>query len=264
MTTTRFDRLRAWLRGPGDAEESYYWRETFIRRMLDLCDATIAPSRFHRERFVEWGLDGSRCRYIEHGLPRERLEAPPHDCEEVRHIGFLGSVLPSKGVHVLVEACKKLGRAEIVLDVYGEVLDFHGDRTYGDRLRELARGSLDLRLHGGYRSEDLPGILEGLDLLVVPSIWWETFCLTAREGALAGLPVVAGRLGGVGEAVEQGLALGFEPGDAADLARVLARLCEDRGLRREMASKGALVRSIEDCTRETLELYEEVRDGNGS
>ncbi len=252
-------RIRAWFHGPGEAEENYAWREAFVKRMLDLCDATIAPSRFHRDRFLEWGLDGARCRFIEHGLPREGLEAPPHDCDEVRHIGFLGSVIPSKGVHVLVEACKRLEREGIVLDIHGELLDYHGDRGYGDRLRELAGDDIELRLHGGYRSGELPGILKGLDLLVVPSIWWETFCLTAREGALAGLPVVAGRLGGVGEAVEQGLALGFEAGNAGDLARVLERLCGDRELRREMAGKGGLVRSIEECAAETCALYEELR-----
>jgi glycosyltransferase involved in cell wall biosynthesis len=52
-------------------------------------------------------------------------------------------------------------------------------------------------------------------VLVVPSLWWETFCLTIREGLMAGVPVVASDLGAMREALdgeEHGLL--FRPGDA--------------------------------------------------
>src|SRR5206468_6511433 len=66
-----------------------------------------------------------------------------------------------------------------------------------------------VRFHGRYEHHDLPALLAGLDVLVVPSLWWENSPLTVREGALAGLSVVVSQLGGLVEAVEEGLAIGF-------------------------------------------------------
>ena len=91
-----------------------------------------------------------------------------------------------------------------------------------------------------------------------PSVWWESYCLTAREGALAGLPVVASRLAGLAEAVDEGLALGFDAGNAAQLAEVIAQLCDNEDLRDEMTRKAHLVRDINDCVDQIHEVYQTV------
>ena len=55
-----------------------------------------------------------------------------------------------------------------------------------------------------FTEEDGPEILARIDVLVVPSVWYETFCITIREGFLAGAAVVASRLGAMAEAIEDG------------------------------------------------------------
>jgi glycosyltransferase involved in cell wall biosynthesis len=142
----------------------------------------------------------------------------------IRHIGFIGSVIPSKGVHVLCAAFARLNRPDLVLHLHGETPSFHGDTGYVERLRQMIPPHLGVQFHGRYEQRDLPRLLAALDLLVVPSLWWESYCLTAREGALAGLPVVASRLGALEEAIADGIAIGFTPGDSEDLNRVLARI----------------------------------------
>ncbi len=232
------------------------WWEAHVRRLLDLCDLLITPSRFHRDRFVEWGTDSAKTIAIPHGLPRGELLAEPRGKAEIRSIGFIGTVIPSKGVHVLAEAFAGLAQPELSLEIHGDVPDFHGDRSYEDKLEQLIPDGLTMHLHGRYENRRLPEILRSLDVLVVPSLWWESFCLTAREGALAGLRVVGSRLGGIQDAVDDGLALGFEAGNAEDLARVLRRLQEDEELRDSMSRKAGLVRDLESCTEETLGHYE--------
>jgi glycosyltransferase involved in cell wall biosynthesis len=133
---------------------------------------------------------------------------------------------------------------------------YHGRTDYAEQLRGAP--GLTVRLRGAYAYADLPKILAGIDILVVPSIWWETFGLTAREGALAGVPVVVADVGGLHDVVKSGLALGFRAGDAEDLARVLLRLIEDKALRAEMSRKAHLVRDIADCAAETEAHYETV------
>jgi len=70
--------------------------------------------------------------------------------------------------------------------------------------------------------------------------------------------VVGCRLGGVGEAVEDGLALGFDAGDAEDLSRKLLSLIEDEALRYSYSRKADLVRDMEDCAEETTSFYDSL------
>ena len=172
-------------------------------------------------------------------------------------IGYLGSMIPPKGAHVLVEAFKKLRRDDAVLDLHGVILAYHGDASYEPLLRQMVKGDPRITLHGRYENSDLPSILSRLDVLVVPSIWWETFCITIREGFMGRVPVVAARLGALAEAIEDGrTGLLFEPGDADELARVLARLLDDPDLRRRL-TEGSFerVKGISENAEEMLEHY---------
>jgi glycosyltransferase involved in cell wall biosynthesis len=197
--------------------------ERHVRGTLDQCQALTALSAFHRDRFVEWGADPNRIFVAPPGVVREPVPSRSQP-DSFRHIGFIGTVIPSKGVHVLCEAFNRLGRRDVVLDIFGEIPSFHGDTTYEDRLRQIVAPGLTVRFHGKYEHGDLPTILASLDVLVVPSLWWESYCLTAREGALAGLPVIASELGALEDAVESGIAIGFRAGDAAQLTAVLERV----------------------------------------
>lgn len=249
---------RGWLarrlaRDPALAEIDAW--ETRSRDCLRRCDVVISPSRFHRDRFIEWGLERDRCRVVPHGLRREALYAEPRGRRPIRRVGFLGTVIPSKGVHVLIDAFNRLDRRDLTLDVHGEAVPYYDQTTYLQTLRDRVAPGLAVRFHGGYATADLPAILARLDLLVVPPIWWETFCLTAREGALAGLPVIAARIGGLAEAVEDGMALGFEAGNASDLAAAIARLCDDPDLRDAMSRKAHLVHDVARCAAEVEAIY---------
>ncbi len=239
------------------AEKLAQW-EILIRRVLDRCDLTISPSRFHRDRFVDWGLDASRAVTIEHGLPREEHLALPRGRKPIQRIGFIGTVIPSKGIHTLVDAFSRLGRKDLSLEIYGEIPPFHGEDSYRARLDALVKPGMAVHFHGRYEHRDLREILAGLDIVVVPSLWWESFCLTAREAALSGACVIGCRLGGVGEAVQDGLALGFDAGDASDLHQKLLSLIEDADLREAYSQKADLVRDMEDCAAETTSFYESL------
>jgi glycosyltransferase involved in cell wall biosynthesis len=215
--------------------------EQHVRVVLDQCQVLTALSPFHRDQFVQWGADPARVFVAPPGVARTPApeRRPPNS---PRRIGFIGTVIPSKGVHVLCEAFNRLGRADVQLDIFGEIPSFHGDTTYEERLRQSVRPHLTVRFHGRYEHHDLPAILSGLDVLVVPSLWWESYCLTAREGALAGLPVIASRLGALEDAVESGLAIGFRAGDAGELASALGAVLDQpsRPAVRDLAEQSVL------------------------
>ena len=86
----------------------------------------------------------------------------------------------------------------------------------------------NVRLTGAYEPEDVAGLLTDIDILVVPSLWWETFCLTIREGQLAGVPVVADRTDTFTELIDDARSgLLSAPGDSNAVAKRLLRLYDD-------------------------------------
>lgn len=240
-----------------------------VRATLAACDALVTPSDFLRRMYQDYGVPPGRITVVENGLPVERwrraLAAAPRRRREggpLRAV-FIGSVLPSKGPHLLLEAVRRLGDpAGFRAEVWGEVLPFHHDRGYGERLALLRRGwEGSLALRGPYRNEDLPGILSGADVVVVPSLWYEAFGLTIREAFLAGVPVVAAGHGAMAEAIDDGrTGLLFAPGDSAALAAVLRRLRDEPALGPALAAAAAArVRDEADAARQLLGLYDRLR-----
>jgi glycosyltransferase involved in cell wall biosynthesis len=234
-----------------------------IRETLDRADALLAPSRFTRRVFARDGVDERRIEIVEYGLDVELYRGPrrPARSSSARfRIGYLGTLLPSKGAHILVDAFKRIGGSDRCLELHGPVLPFHQDTTYGERLkRQIAGWEAQITLHGAYTPQQAPALLAGLDVLVVPSIFYETYCMVIREGFLAGVPVVASNFGAMAEAIEdERTGLLFDVGDGVDLARKLERLARDGELRQRLAqSEKHVVTTAENGAR-TVAVYERL------
>lgn len=134
-------------------------------------------------------------------------------------LGFVGSVLPIKGVHTLVAAAQRLrGAFEVV--VHGD-----GPPDYVASLRRLDRREL-VRFRGGFGDAAQPGLLAELDVGVVPSVCLDHSPLVVGELQAARVPVVGARIGGIPEYVQAGAGELFPSGDDAALAAVLQRLVD--------------------------------------
>src|SRR5262249_51183959 len=99
-------------------------------------------------------------------------------------------------------------------------------------------------------------VLAGVDVLVVPSLWYENSPLTIREAYLARIPVITTDLGGMREHVhaDQGGLL-FAWNDVEGLRRHLQSLIDDPGTVSRLAASLPQVRSIDDHAGEIASLY---------
>jgi glycosyltransferase involved in cell wall biosynthesis len=230
-----------------------------MRKMLEAPDLLLTPSDFSRGLFLDFGVDPERIRTLPYGLDRSLFTGFRHEESDDFRFCFIGSVMPSKGAHVLLEAFRGLDRPGARLDIHGEIVAEHGDEEYPRRLRTAVEATPLACLHGRFENKDVPAILARADALVVPSVWYETFCITIREGFLAGVPVLASDLGAMSEAIEDGISgLHFRPGDVTDLRLKMRRIADDPDLRRRLSNQGHRVKSIEDNVLELEEIYGEV------
>ena len=112
---------------------------------------------------------------------------------------------------------------------------------------------------GSFQRENLSEILKDQDVVILPSIWPETFSLVIREANLMGLPVIASRIGAIPEAVHEGVnGFLFEPGNVGELRRLMLRFIEDPDLARKMASHMPKTKFMEEHAMELEEIYQGI------
>jgi glycosyltransferase involved in cell wall biosynthesis len=228
-------------------------RMAHIHEICKSVSLFLAPSHFLREQFLAFGIPPEKVLFAECGLPGMALQnGRKRQPEDSIIFGYIGVVDPVKGIHHLVEAVAPLTGVE--LRIYGGEADY---APYPNRAQFLAllRQSPHIRRMGRYNNPELGRILSEVDVVVVPSIWYENAPLVIREAFLARKPVVTAAFGGMQEWVQEGVnGLLFRPRDVADLRRVLERFIADPTLVEKLSRHFPPVRSIAEDA-EALEAY---------
>ena len=134
----------------------------------------------------------------------------------------VGSLIPIKGIDILIKAFRNITIDNIRLEIYG-----HDSTTinYADTLEQIANGDKRIHFKGHFPPEQREEIYNSVDVLVIPSISPETFSLVAREALSLGKPVIASRIGALPEAViDRVNGYVFEPGNEQELTEILRRI----------------------------------------
>ena len=220
----------------------------------------LAPSRAVLDRFAVHGAPIAKLRQQELGIDLRPFVALAREPSDRLRLGFAGSLMVSKAPHLFLEAAAGLPRDRVTVTVAGGLAPYHGDDSYPRKVRPLLEQPW-VRWLGRVSREEMPTVLAGLDVLVLPSIWPENSPLLVREARAAGAVVVASRLAGLPEMIADGRdGLLFEPGNANDLRRVLSRLLDEPGLLQRLREAAPPVRTIDDDAAWTSAVYEEVRE----
>lgn len=167
---------------------------------------------------------------------------------------FVGRLTPPKDLFVLLEAVKALSDG---------VLLIVGDGELRPQVKRYIRAQdLEERVRLLGERGDVPAILAAGDIFVLPSRW-EGLPYTIIEAMMAGLPVVATRVGGVPELVDDGFTGLLVPsGDIKALSKAFQRLLDDPELQKFMGEAGrkkALKEfTLDRMVAETEKVYEKI------
>lgn len=230
------------------------WRDAFARRRetlkaaLDAADVVISPSRFLIDKFSEYRYDMREAVHIPHGLkPPARLHKRTDSPNGTRlRIGYLGQIKPHKGVDLLIDAVLPMlaAGAPIEVELWGSS---HGGESYGEALQARTRDNAAIHWRGSFKGAQVWDVLSSIDVLVVPSRWYENSPTVILEAFTAGIPVIATRLGGMQEKIrhrQDGLL--FEKDDAADLRRQLQQLLDEPDLLARLKAGIPAVPTVDD------------------
>jgi glycosyltransferase involved in cell wall biosynthesis len=224
----------------------YMSRSRLSRRLLPrLADRFILVSRFQREHLRRGGVDVGRMQILYNPIDTERF-APTEEARARGRaalgvddgeivIGYIGRMLRDKGVFTLLAAS-----GQLLSQAPGARIVWVGDGTDLPELRARAQASTHAASHhfAGV-SEDMPGIYNALDLLVVPSEYPEPFGRVSAEAQACGVATVCSNAGGLPETFLPGISGRLVPkGEAAPLAVAILELAGDAALRRTMGRAG--------------------------
>jgi glycosyltransferase involved in cell wall biosynthesis len=233
------------------------------RRVFDAVDLFVAPSPSMASEFERLGIKPEKIRISDYGFV-PLLRASGNGAPESHHargpigIGYVGTLIAHKGVHVLVEAVRGLPPHAYELKIFGSP-DVSPGYTAG--LRARAAG-LPIRFMGAFDRDHTAEVYAQIDVLVVPSLWLENSPLVIHEAFMAGIPVVGARIGGIADLVEDGrTGVLYDHASPVELTSALRRLIEEPGLLKalgEHVRTAPRVKSIAEDAREWEATYADV------
>ncbi len=225
------------------------------KALLDEVGFFIAPSRYLRDRFVEFGIFPQKIRIVQNGLNGSLFTDTKKTKSNKIKFAFIGTILPAKGLHVLIESFNRIDRKDAELKIYGRLYPYIGFEYYLPSLKKMIKNK-NIRLIGDFNHTEIPEIFKEIDVLIVPSIWCENAPIVIKEAFLSKTPVIASRIGGMAELVNDGInGLLFNPGDTRDLQEKIGHIINNPGIISRFSDNIPVVKSIEDNAKEIEGIY---------
>ena len=185
----------------------------------------IAPTEFLKARLVDAGFRDQHIADLPYPVP-----IPDSGIEAAggQYIAYAGRISPEKGIDTLLAAAARL--PEVPVRIAGD----------GPIRRQLfEKAPKNARSLGLLDRPQMWNFYRKARFLLVPSVWFEVSPMVILEAMSHGLPVIASRIGGLAELVEDGVTgFLFEPGNVEDLADKMKLLWENPDLCRQMGEAG--------------------------
>lgn len=210
---------------------SFSFADAIVTRALGAyrsIDRFLPPSGFVAEALVAGGIPAEKVEVLPHAYPVEKSHPP---MIQEPYILFAGRLHHTKGIRVLLQAAEHIPSVEIRVAGTGPE-----EALVTQALRD---GRSNLRYLGFLEADELMRQVSRARCLVLPSIWHDNQPLSVIEAQSRGVPVVASRVGGLPEMIEDGVS-GFlvAPGDSRQLAKRLHSVVRDARLARQLGEAG--------------------------
>jgi glycosyltransferase involved in cell wall biosynthesis/MoaA/NifB/PqqE/SkfB family radical SAM enzyme len=223
-----------------------YWQDWVARRMkharalAEVVDVFLAPAQYLLNRYRDgFGLPERKLLFLDYGFDLKRLQGRERVSGEPFTFGYIGTHIPAKGIHQLLDAFGAL-RGNARLRIWGRPRGQDTDalKAFASRLPRDAGTRVEWT--DEYKNQAIVrDVFNHVDAIVVPSVWVENSPLVIHEALQARVPVITANTGGMAEYVrheENGLL--FEHRNVAALATQMQRLVDEPDLAVRLGRRG--------------------------
>lgn len=261
LTTGALHSLYLAKKGPA-AIKATLERPYTLREIANRMQAILVPTKLLRDVFVENGIEKKLIKHVPFGIDLDGL-VPYQEKTSSRslRVGFIGTLFEHKGVDLLIKAFLALPEdKDAELLIYGDTSQFP---EYGRMLLSMAddgsANSKKIKFKGTFPQAQFGEVLSNLDVLVVPSRWYENTPLVIQSALATRTPLIATNLGGMAELIENEVnGLLFALNDAGDLSAQLLKVLCDRSLIEKFRQNIKPERSIAEMVDDIEGVYESV------
>jgi len=222
-----------------------------VRENLAVVDHWVFATRSAADTFMRvYEPEPSRMRVIEHGsvirLGRRTPEPDPALIyDEPLRVAFVGLGWAKKGLDAVNELADTFRDSSIEIHHFGE-------------LKQPA--SFELHAHGPYDNEFLPELLQrtGVQIVLLPGPYAETFGIVMTEALVAGLPVIGATYGALGERIRAtGAGWTIDPMNVDGIRTLIARLdrARDEVMRATSQVRRLKLETVKDTAPQYAALY---------
>jgi glycosyltransferase involved in cell wall biosynthesis len=200
-----------------------YLHHRFMKIYEKNIDLYISSSDFMKEKAIEWGLPKNKIFVLPYFIEIEKYH-PKFDKGD--YLLYFGRLSEEKGIGTLIKAMESVNK-EMTLKIVGTGPEY-------SNLEKLVKSlHLDNRVEfvGSKFNNDLRKIISNSFLVVVPSQWYEVFGIVIIEAQAMGKPVLASRIGGITEIIEDNKnSFLFSPGNHIELAKKINNIINNNDL----------------------------------
>lgn len=241
------------------AAEATKERPGLLRQWANKTQGIMVPTKLMYDIFVENGIDPGLITHVPFGIDVRPLEAFQTKTQsDVLRVAFVGTLFEHKGVDTLIEAFQRLpADAKAVLKIYGDRQQF---AEYAKTLMDLAKRPLPnsekIQFLGTFPNSELGKVFTEIDVLVVPSRWYENTPLVIQSALATKTPLVCTDLGGMSELVKEDFnGMLFELNSADSLAAKLKRFLVEPDLARRLSSQIPPERTMAQMVDDIEQVY---------
>lgn len=222
---------------------------------LNLLREILVPTAYMRTLLVRYGVSPALISIRPFGVraPATKGRVRRFVVGQALRIGFIGTLAPHKGCHVLLNAVQHLSPGLVTLSIYGRGDEF---QAYVDAMKMSSAATGAIAWKGTFPNDVIETVLDELDVLVVPSTWRENTPLVVYSALSSRCPLIVSDVGGLTEVVTHGEnGLTFSAGDAGDLRRQVLRLISEENLLNELSSHCKPPKSDEEYLNDLLQTW---------
>ncbi len=232
-------------------EEVRKYRE-HMENIIRKIDIFLAPSKFIKQFYEKMNVPSERIVYSRYGFRKDLIKFRKrifHSNDKIS-FGFVGRIIPTKGIHILIKSFASIkNKNDAKLLIYGDA-----GKAY-QFLKDLADENTYFK--GKFDNDDIDHVLDAIDILIVPSIWYENSPLVIQEAFLKGIPVITSNIGGMAELVKDGVnGFLFDVGSIEKLKEKIEMIIKNPTVLNSLTIDPNSVRSIREDSEYILKIYE--------
>ena len=226
------------------------------RKLLAGAKYVVAPSPF-LAAIVKRELPDLHVSIIPHGLRLGAFSPNRRTYHQTSRLifAYCGGLAPHKGVHILLHAFRSLSSPHVDLRVYGAAGEHQ--RDYERQLRDIAGKDERIRFYGRYDESEINEIFQSIDVVIIPSLCYESYSFTLHEALASNVPIIASDVGSLNDKIaEAGAGFTFRMGDQEDLESKLVPIVAKPAILNDI--KRAMEAVVLPLEEEEAYLYERI------